>query len=93
MRFILRTRQWRALPIVLAVIAMAAGVCLMHGASFGMEDHSVSAHPCGALFTFALALLLFELHETSEALLEPALSIYSAPLRRSSPPPKPFPLS
>lgn len=82
-------RRWaQAFVILIAVMALAAGFCLLDGDPLGMEDHAMSAHLCGGMFAFPLVVVLLGLREIARLAAEPLCPAYAVSLIRLDPPPK-----
>jgi len=82
-------RPWaQTFVIVIVLAALGAGLCLLQGHLLGMEDHAMSGHLCGGMFTFPMVVVLLGLREIAHVLAEPLCPAYSVSLLPLDRPPK-----
>ena len=86
----LRSKTWplQATAVVLAVLALAVGLCLFDDDGAGTDDHL-----CGGLLAPALTLTLLALIALNPVLVESLRPVSAVTLRRLDPPPKSLQLS
>ena len=91
----LRGKTWplQATAVVLAVLALAVGLCLFDDGGAGTDDHDISRDLCGGLLASALAVTLLALAALNPVLMESLRPVSAVTLRRLDPPPKSLQLS
>jgi len=91
----LRGKTWplQATAVVLAVLALAVGLCLFDDDGAGTDDHDISRDLCGGLLASALAVTLLALAALNPVLMESLRPVSAVTLRPLDPPPKSLQLS
>jgi hypothetical protein len=87
-----KTWPWQAAIVALAVLTLAAGLCLFDDDGAG-TDHDITRDLCGGLLAPALTLTLLALIALSPVLVESLPPVSAVTVRRLDPPPKSLQLS
>lgn len=82
------TLSGRAAVLGLALLALAAGLCLFDGNETGTPGHLSAPDLCSGLALFAFVATLLGLAARGEVFLSPAAVTYRASRRRLEPPPR-----